>query len=98
MIVAHDDDNKSWYSGSNLSDGDGKMASLAAAFGGIFTEMQEQAQERRSCRGIRWCSIGDCRQLSGKHSSICCSALPLLPWIHFKIHGFSACNILMPFI
>ena len=43
---AHDDDDESWYSGSNLSDREGEMASLAAVFGGIFADMQELAQER----------------------------------------------------
>jgi hypothetical protein len=44
---AHDDDVESWNSGSNLSDGEDEMASLAANFGGIFAEMQEQAQENK---------------------------------------------------
>jgi hypothetical protein len=46
---AHDDD-ESWNLGSNLSDGDGEMASLAAKLGGIFAEMQEQAQETKKLK------------------------------------------------
>ena len=38
---------KSWNSGSNLSDGEGELASLAADFGGISAEMYEQAQETK---------------------------------------------------
>jgi len=41
---AHDDDDESWNLGSNLSDGEGEMASLAATFGGIFAGMHEQPQ------------------------------------------------------
>jgi hypothetical protein len=47
MDDGHGDDGESWDSGSNLSDGEGEMASLAANFGGIFAEMQEQAQETK---------------------------------------------------
>jgi hypothetical protein len=39
MDDAHDDDDESWNSGSNLSDGEGEMAFLAANFGGILAEM-----------------------------------------------------------
>jgi hypothetical protein len=50
MDDGYDDDGESWDSGLNLSDGEGEMASLAANFGGIFAEMQEQAQETKKLR------------------------------------------------
>jgi len=45
---AHDDDDdQTWNSASNLSDGEREMASLVAAFGGVFADMHEHIQETK---------------------------------------------------